>query len=79
MGIVLIAIGMTLGVVVYFATAFVFFGRGDNFLGVAQLAIPPTELVLPWVASTRLGVLSVVSFILTIVGVAIQKRRGSGD
>lgn len=67
--------GVLLGALVYLVTAGVFFSRGDDGLGLIQLLVPPSELVLPWIASTRLGVLSLVSLGLTLVGAWMQSRH----
>ena len=75
MGYVLMVIGVALGALVYLVTAGVFFARGDDGLGLIQLLIPPAELVLPWVASTRLGVLSLVSLGLLLLGAWIQSQH----
>ena len=77
MGYVLAVIGVLLGALVYLVTAGVFFARGDGGLGLIQLLIPPAELVLPWLISTRLGVLSLVSVALMLVGAWMQSRKDS--
>lgn len=74
-GYVFIVLGLLLGALVYLVTAGAFFARGDDGLGLIQLLVPPAELVLPWLVSTRLGVLSVVSLVLTVVGAAIQSKK----
>lgn len=68
-------LGVILGALVYLVTAGVFFARGDDGLGLIQLLIPPAELVLPWLASTRLGALSLVSTGLLLLGAWMQSRR----
>ena len=75
MGYVLIVVGVGLGALVYLVTAGVFFARGDDGLGLIQLLVPPAELVLPWIISTRLGVLSLVSLGLTLMGAWMQSRH----
>jgi hypothetical protein len=64
----MLAVGVVLGIANYLFTAFVFFSRGDNFLGLIQLVVIPAELVLPWVAHPALGVVSLVSLGLMIAG-----------
>ena len=75
MGYVLMVIGLALGALIYFVTAGVFFVRGDDGLGLIQLLVPPAELVLPWIISARLGVLSLVSLGLTLTGAWMQSRH----
>lgn len=69
---------MTLGFIAsgidYLLTAFVFFSRGDNLLGFIQLVVPPAELVLPWVADTTLGVISLASFALILLGASLTEE-----
>lgn len=75
MGYVLIVIGVLLGALVYLVTAGVFFANGNEGLGLIQLLIPPAELVLPWVISTRLGMFSLLSVVLMAVGAWMQSRK----
>lgn len=60
--------GVVIGGLNYLFTAFVFFSRGDTFLGFIQLVVIPAELVLPWVAHPMLGLVSLISLGLIIVG-----------
>lgn len=60
--------GVVIGGLNYLFTAFVFFSRGDTFLGFIQLVVIPAELVLPWVAHPMLGLVSLTSLGLIIVG-----------
>ena len=75
MGYVLIVIGVLLGALVYLVTAGIFFANGNEGLGLIQLLIPPAELVLPWVISTRLGMFSLLSVVLMAVGAWMQSRK----
>lgn len=75
MGYVLVVAGVLLGALVYLVTAGVFFARGDEGLGLIQLLIPPAELIFPWFISTRLGVLSLVSVALMVVGAWLESRK----
>lgn len=73
----LIALGWTLGGLNYLITAFTFFSRGDTSLGLIQLVVPPAELVLPWVADTRLGIISLVSLGLVVLGGSMARETPS--
>lgn len=64
-------LGWLIGGVNYLATAFHFFSTDRVGLGLVQLAVPPAELVLPWVAGAAFGVASLVSFALILIGGAI--------
>lgn len=75
MGYVLMVMGVLLGALVYLVTAGVFFANGNEGLGLIQLLVPPAELVLPWVISTRLGMFSVLSLLLIAVGAWMQSRK----
>jgi|694.fasta_scaffold67347_1 hypothetical protein len=75
MGMLLIALGYVIGGLNYLFTSFYFFSNDENFLGFIQLVVPPAELVLPWVASPTLGVISLVSLVLIISGSAISKDK----
>jgi len=68
MGASMLLPGVVIGGLNYLLTAFVFFSRGDTFLGFIQLVVIPAELVLPWVAHPLLGVISAISLGLMIVG-----------
>lgn len=60
--------GTVLGGLNYLLTAFAFFSQGDALLGLIQLIVPPSELVLPWIVSPMLGVVSLVSLGLILIG-----------
>jgi len=66
--------GFVLGGVNYLLTAFYFFSNGQTGLGLIQLLIPPAELVLPWVASPVLGIISLVSLAMFAVGGFLSER-----
>lgn len=69
----LVGLGYVVGGINYLVTALVFFANGDTALGLIQLVIPPAELILPWLASPVLGLVSLASLGLIIVGA----NRGS--
>lgn len=69
----LMGLGYVVGGINYLVTALVFFANGDTALGLIQLVIPPAELILPWLASPVLGLVSLASLGLIIVGA----NRGS--
>jgi hypothetical protein len=73
LGGLLSAVGWVIGAVNYLATAGWFFADGRPVLGIVQLAVPPAELVLPWLAGTAFGVASLVSFGLLMLGGAISE------
>lgn len=68
MGAVLMGIGFLIGAINLFVTAGHFFSNDQAFLGVVIFLVPPLELVLPWVASNTLGIVSLVSLAFFIVG-----------
>ena len=63
-----VILGFAAGVVNYFLTSYYFFSHDQGFLGLVQLLIPPAEFVLPWVADPKLGVLSISSLALILLG-----------
>lgn len=67
--------GIVLGGLNYLLTAFVFFSQGDILLGLIQLVVPPAELVLPWVAHPTLGIVSLVSLGMMIMGARIDSDQ----
>jgi hypothetical protein len=71
LGTTLLAGGFLLGVINYVITATYFFQNDDTVLAIILLLIPPAELILPWFATTALGILSIVSFALIVVGSSI--------
>jgi hypothetical protein len=73
MGPVLMGIGFLIGGINLFVTAGYFFSNDQAFLGVVMLLVPPAELVLPWVANTTLGIVSVVSIVFLLAGSALSK------
>lgn len=74
MGSLLVMLGVVLGGLNYLVTAGYFFSNGETGLGLIQLLVPPAELVLPWVASPTLGVVSLVSLLMMVVGSAISRN-----
>jgi hypothetical protein len=64
------SIGLAIGGINYFLTAGYFFSNDQTGLGLVQLLVPPAELVLPWVASPTLGLISLVSLVMMIAGAA---------
>ena len=70
----LVTAGLFVGGVNYLLTAGYFFSNGQTGLGLIQLLIPPAELVLPWVASPVLGVISLVSIVMISVGGFLSEK-----
>ena len=73
MGKSLMALGFIIGGINYFVTAGYFFSNDQALLGVIQLMVPPAEFVLPWVASTTLGIVSAISMACLFIGAALSK------
>ena len=73
MGKLIMIVGFIIGGVNYLVTAGYFFSNDQAFLGLIQLLVPPAELVLPWVASTTLGIASVISMSCIVIGAALTK------
>lgn len=67
---VLANLGIAIGGVNYLLTAGYFFSNEQTGLGLIQLLVPPAELVLPWVASPTLGIISLVSLVMMVIGFA---------
>lgn len=63
-------LGIAIGGVNYLLTAGYFFSNEQTGLGLIQLLVPPAELVLPWVASPTLGIISLVSLVMMVIGFA---------
>lgn len=66
-------LGWVIGGVNYLATALAFFADDRIGLGLVQLAVPPAELILPWLAGTAYGVASLASIGLIVLGGAIAE------
>lgn len=66
-------LGWLVGGVNYLATAFAFFADDRIGLGLIQLAVPPAELILPWLAGVVYGVASIVSLGLLVLGAAVAE------
>lgn len=64
----LLAVGFIVGGLTWLATTAYFFQNDENFLGLISLLVPPSEIVLPWVVSIELGIISVASTTCLIVG-----------
>lgn len=75
MGKKLVIVGFIIGALNYLVTAGYFFSDGRVLLGLILLLVPPSELVLPWVASTTLGIVSAVGLLFMIVGVALSSEK----
>lgn len=73
-GLVMMLAGFALSALIYFVTSAVFFSKGENFLGLVQLLVPPAELVLPWLVSRRLGTLSIMGMVLMIAGSSLARK-----
>ena len=65
--------GLVLSLITWVATLGAFFSEGDTALGLILLLIPPSEIVLPWIASTTLGVMSAIGAVLFFLGGAMSK------
>ena len=70
----LVTAGLFLGGVNYLLTAGYFFSNGQTGLGLIQLLIPPAELILPWVASPVLGIISLTSIVMISVGGYLSEK-----
>lgn len=68
MGKPLANLGFIIGGINYLLTAGFFFSNEKKLLGLIQLLVPPAELVLPWVASSTLGIISAVSLAMIVIG-----------
>ena len=66
-------LGFVLGGLNYLLTAGFFFSNGQTGLGLIQLLVPPAELILPWVASPTLGVISLISLAMVVIGASSSK------
>jgi hypothetical protein len=74
MGKQLMTLGFILGGINYLLTAGYFFSNDETMLGVIQLLVPPAEIVLPWVASPVLGLISAVSIAMCLIGAAATRK-----
>lgn len=70
-GLMLARIGWAISAINYFLTAIALFNQDKKGLALIQLLLPPAELVLPWVASTFLGLMSATGCGLVLLGLAI--------
>jgi hypothetical protein len=70
-----ITLGFGIGAINYLVTAGYFFSNGDALLGLIQLFVPPAEVIMPWVANTTLGIVSLISLGLLLVGAALMEKE----
>ena len=70
----LATLGLFLGGANYLLTAGYFFSNGQTGLGLIQLLIPPAELILPWVASPVLGIISLTSIVMISIGGYLSEK-----
>ena len=70
----LLTAGFFVGGINYLLTAGYFFSNGRTGLGLIQLLVPPAELILPWVASPVLGIISLVSIVMISIGGLLSER-----
>ena len=73
MGKIIMHSGFIVGFINVLVTAGYFFSNDQAMLGVIQLMVPPAEIVLPWVASTTLGIVSAISTACIFIGAALTK------
>lgn len=67
-GIVMVTVGSLGSLGAWIAATAHFFRSGNNFLGFVSLFVPPAELVLAWVASNQLGLISIGSIVCVMIG-----------
>lgn len=75
MGKVFFKLGFAIGAINYFVTAGYFFSNDDAFLGLIQLFVPPAEVIMPWVANKTLGIVSLISLGLCLVGAVSMEKE----
>lgn len=63
--------GWAIGFLNYLVTAMTLFNQGKKPLALIQILFPPAELVLPWVASPILGVISATGAGLVIMAMMV--------
>ncbi len=66
-------LGLVIGGINYLVTAGYFFSNNDALLGLIQLFVPPAEVIMPWVASPTLGIVSLVSLGMMLGGAALKE------
>ena len=71
-GMQLFILGFVVSGVDYLITAGYFLSNDKANLAVILLLVPPSELVLPWVANTTLGIISAVGLVLFIAGAFLK-------
>jgi hypothetical protein len=69
----LMTLGLVIGGINYLVTAGYFFSNNDALLGLIQLFVPPAEVIMPWVASPTLGIVSLVSLGMMLGGAALKE------
>ena len=75
MGKVFFTLGFAIGAINYFVTAGYFFSNDEALLGLIQLFVPPAEVIMPWVANKTLGIVSLISLGLCLVGAVSMKEE----
>jgi hypothetical protein len=73
MGAALMTLGLVIGGINYLVTAGYFFSNNNSLLGLIQLFVPPAEVILPWVASPTLGIVSLISLGMMLGGAALTE------
>jgi hypothetical protein len=73
MGETLMTLGLVIGGINYLVTAGYFFSNNDALLGLIQLFVPPAEVIMPWIASPTLGIVSLISLGMMLGGAALKK------
>lgn len=63
--------GWGIGFINYLLTAMTLFNQGKKPLALIQILFPPAELILPWVASPILGVISATGAGLVILAMLV--------
>jgi len=75
LGKVFFTLGFVIGGINYLLTAGYFFSNDNALLGLIQLLVPPAEVIMPWVANTTLGIMSVLSLGLCLVGAVLMEKK----
>lgn len=73
MGKFLMILGFVAEGLIWIYTTVVFFASGDALLGIISLVIPPAALVLPFLISVQLGLISLACTAVMFVGAAIDR------
>jgi hypothetical protein len=56
-----------------FSHSWLLFSNNDSLLRLIQLFVPPAEVILPWVASPTLGIVSLISLGMMLGGAALTE------